>query len=52
MTIIIKNKERLIYGDFLFKCCVGKKGLTNKKKEGGSRVLYTYLYFVRNNDNK
>ena len=37
MTIIIKNKERLIYGDFLFKCCVGKKGLTNKKKEGDKK---------------
>ena len=37
MTIIIKNKERLIYGDFLFKCCIGKKGLTNKKKEGDKK---------------
>ena len=37
MTIIIKNKERLIYGDFLFKCCVVKKGLTNKKKEGDKK---------------
>ena len=37
MTIIIKNKERLMYDDFLFKCCVGKKGLTNKKKEGDKK---------------
>ncbi len=37
MTIIIKNKERLIYDDFFFKCCVGKKGLTNKKKEGDKK---------------
>tara|TARA_S200000501_G_scaffold277502_1_gene261328 strand:+ start:54 stop:548 length:495 start_codon:yes stop_codon:yes gene_type:complete len=37
MTIIIKNKERLIYNDFLFKCCVGKRGFTNKKKEGDKK---------------
>ena len=37
MTIIIKNKERLVCGDFLFKCCVGKNGVTNKKKEGDKK---------------
>ena len=37
MTIIIKNKERLIFDDFLFKCCVGKKGFTNIKKEGDKK---------------
>ena len=37
MTIVVKNKERLIYDDFLFKCCVGKKGFTNKKKEGDKK---------------
>ena len=34
MTIIIKNKETLLFDDFKFKCAVGKKGLTKIKKEG------------------
>ena len=37
MTIMVKNKERLIFDDFLFKCCVGKKGFTNTKKEGDKK---------------
>ena len=34
MTILIKNKETLIYDNFTFKCSTGKKGLTKKKIEG------------------
>ena len=34
MTIIIKNKETLIYDDFKFRCSVGKKGFTQNKIEG------------------
>ena len=34
MTIIIKNKETLLFDDFRFKCVVGKKGLTKIKREG------------------
>ena len=34
MTILLKNKHSLIVDDFIFKCCVGKKGITAKKKEG------------------
>ncbi len=34
MTIIIKNKETLLYDDFKFKCSVGKKGFCKNKKEG------------------
>ena len=34
MTIIIKNKETLLYDDFKFKCSVGKKGFSKNKKEG------------------
>ena len=34
MRIIIKNKETLLYDDFKFKCCIGKKGSSNNKKEG------------------
>ena len=34
MTIIIKNKETLLFDDFKFKCSVGKKGFCKEKKEG------------------
>ena len=34
MQIILKNKDTLLFDEFEFKCCVGKKGLTSKKKEG------------------
>ena len=34
MTIIIKNKETLLFDDFKFKCSVGKKGFSKNKKEG------------------
>ncbi len=34
MLIQIKNKDTLIVGDFVFKCCLGKNGLSSKKKEG------------------
>ena len=38
MTIIIKNKETLIYDEFLFKCSTGKRGLTKSKKEGDKKT--------------
>ena len=38
MTIIIKNKETLIYDEFLFKCSTGKRGLTKYKKEGDKKT--------------
>ena len=31
MTIVVKNKDTLIYDDFIFKCCVGKNGFSKKK---------------------
>ena len=34
MLIKLKDKNKLIVDEFIFKCCVGKKGLTNFKKEG------------------
>jgi L,D-peptidoglycan transpeptidase YkuD (ErfK/YbiS/YcfS/YnhG family) len=37
MTIIIKNKETLIFEDFKFKCCIGKNGTTNNKIEGDKK---------------
>jgi len=38
MTIIIKNKETLIFEDFTFKCCIGKNGITNNKIEGDDKT--------------
>ena len=38
MTIIIKNKETLIFDDFIFRCVIGKKGLTKKKIEGDKKT--------------
>ena len=38
MTIIIKNKETLTFDDFIFKCCIGKNGTTNKKIEGDKKT--------------
>ena len=38
MTIILKNKETLIYDDFCFKCCVGKNGITKNKFEGDKKT--------------
>ncbi len=34
MIIHVKNKNTLIIDDFKLKCCVGKNGLNNNKKEG------------------
>ncbi len=34
MLIFLKNKDTLQCDEFLFKCSVGKKGLTSQKKEG------------------
>jgi len=38
MTIILKNKETLIYKEFSFKCCIGKDGLTKNKLEGDKKT--------------
>ena len=38
MTIILKNKHTLKVDDFHFKCCIGKNGLTKKKKEGDKKT--------------
>ena len=34
MLILLKNKYTLQVDDFYFKCSIGKKGTSNKKKEG------------------
>ena len=38
MTIFVKNKHTLQIDDFKFKCCIGKKGTTNNKKEGDKKT--------------
>jgi L,D-peptidoglycan transpeptidase YkuD (ErfK/YbiS/YcfS/YnhG family) len=56
MTIIIKNKETLIFDDFIFRCSVGKNGTTKNKIESDKKTpLGTFnignLYF-RSDKNK
>ena len=38
MTIYLKNKYRLQVDDFTFKCCIGKNGLSKKKREGDKKT--------------
>ena len=38
MTIYLKNKYRLQVDEFTFKCCVGKNGLSKKKREGDKKT--------------
>ena len=38
MTIVLKNKDTLIFGDFIFRCVIGKKGLTKEKIEGDKKT--------------
>jgi L,D-peptidoglycan transpeptidase YkuD (ErfK/YbiS/YcfS/YnhG family) len=38
MTILVKNKHTLLIGEFQFRCCIGKKGLTKNKKEGDKKT--------------
>ena len=57
MTIILKNNQTLNCGEFNFKCCIGKKGKTFKKKEGDLKTpkgLFELgsLYFRADRENK
>ena len=56
MSIIIKNKETLIFKDFKFKCTVGEKGITSNKKEGDKKTPRGTYYlgdlFYRKDRNK
>ena len=43
MTIFLKNKHTLQIDNFYFKCCIGKNGVTRRKKEGDYKTpLGTY----------
>ena len=57
MTIIVKNKDTLIYKDFEFRCCVGKNGFTKKKIEGDKKTpigifSLEYIYYRPDKKNK
>ena len=57
MTILLKNKESLIFDDFLFDCSIGKNGTTKNKIEGDKKTpLGTFeignLYYRRDRHNK
>ena len=50
MTILLKNKHTLQIDEFYFKCCIGKNGITQKKKEGDKKTpkgvfKIEYLYY-------
>ena len=38
MIIILKNKGTLLFDDFIFKCSIGKKGLSKNKIEGDKKT--------------
>ena len=38
MAIILKNKHTLKVEEFLFKCCIGKNGISKNKKEGDKKT--------------
>ncbi len=57
MTIILKNKETLIFKEFKFKCCIGKNGLTKNKIEGDKKTpkgIFSLgnLFFRKNKNTK
>ena len=38
MIIYLKNKQTLKVDDFLFKCSIGKNGISKKKVEGDKKT--------------
>ena len=38
MIIYLKNKHSLTIDDFNFKCCIGKNGISKKKREGDKKT--------------
>ena len=38
MTIIVKNKDTLIFDEFKFRCCIGKNGSSKNKIEGDKKT--------------
>ena len=57
MIILVKNKDTLIFDDFKFRCCVGKKGFIKNKFEGDKKTPkgtfeIENLYFRRDRKQK
>jgi L,D-peptidoglycan transpeptidase YkuD (ErfK/YbiS/YcfS/YnhG family) len=57
MTILIKNKETLIFDDFIFQCSIGKKGFSKNKIEGDLKTpkgtfFIGNLYFRKDRNRK
>ena len=57
MTIIVKNKDTLIYDDFIFRCCVGKNGFARDKIEGDNKTpigifSLEFIYYRSDKKNK
>ena len=57
MPIIVKNKDTLIFDDFVFKCCVGLGGFTKDKIEGDKKTpkgefKLGNLYFRNDRNNR
>ena len=57
MIILIKNKHTLVLDEFIFQCCIGKKGLTALKVEGDLKTPkgvfgIEHLYFRQDKINK
>tara|TARA_B100000131_G_C17983997_1_gene559814 strand:- start:223 stop:717 length:495 start_codon:yes stop_codon:yes gene_type:complete len=57
MSLILKNKETIVYKGFNFRCSIGKKGTTKNKIEGDKKTpIGTFklgnLYYRRDRVNK
>ena len=57
MTILVKNKHTLEVDEFKFRCSIGKKGSTVKKKEGDNKTPkgtfeIQHLYFRKDRKEK
>ena len=57
MLIFLKNKHTLLVDDFIFKCSIGKKGLTKNKSEGDKKTpigsfKIEHLYYRRDRIDK
>ncbi len=38
MSLMLKNKDRIIADDFSFQCCIGRNGFTKHKSEGDKKT--------------
>ena len=57
MTIVLKNKETLLFDDFIFHCAIGIKGLAQNKIEGDKKTpsgIYSLgdLYYRKDRNQK